>query len=124
MNETAWLRLSYWVAALADFLIAVLTILPDMVDLDKYEYPTGLMSAVAISWGILLIYADRNPMERRWVLLPTMIVVALLGMVTLHAFIINRIPIVSFLPEIIGSITIFTLLFISYLKTRQFSIQH
>ena len=124
MNETAWLRLSYWVAALADFLIAVLILFPDMVGLDKYEYHMGLMSAVAISWGILSIYADRNPMERRWVLLPTMIVVALLGMLTLHAFIINRIPIESFLPEIIGSITIFTLLLISYLKTIQFTIQH
>jgi hypothetical protein len=36
------------------------------------------MSAVAFSWGILLIFADRRPFERRWILIPTIIVVALL----------------------------------------------
>ena len=34
----------------------------------------GLMSAVAFSWAVLLIVADRKPVERRWVLLPTTLV--------------------------------------------------
>ena len=41
----------------------------------------GLISAVAFSWGILLLIADRKPLERRWVLIPTIIVVALLSLV-------------------------------------------
>ena len=38
----------------------------------------ALTSVIAFSWGVLLLFADRKPMERRWVLLPTILVVALL----------------------------------------------
>jgi len=47
--------------------------------LPEIAYPMGLMSAVAFSWAIMLLFADRKPLERRWVLIPTIIVVALLS---------------------------------------------
>ena len=49
--------------------------------LSRIEYPMGLMSAVAFSWGIMLLLADRKPLERKWVLIPTILVVALLTIV-------------------------------------------
>ena len=73
------LRLSYWAAAIADFSIAILVLSPEIMGLTKTVYPMGLMSAVAFSWGILLIIADRKPLERRWVLIPTIVVVGLLS---------------------------------------------
>ena len=45
------------------------------------EYPMGLVSAIAFSWGVLLLIADRMPFERRWILIPTILVVALLTIV-------------------------------------------
>ncbi len=77
------LRLSYWTAALADFSIAILVLIPERMGLIEIVYPMGLISAVSFSWGILLIFADRKPIERRWILIPTIIVVALLSVVRL-----------------------------------------
>ena len=46
--------------------------------LPDIAYPMGLTSAIAFSWGVMLLIADRKPMERRWVLIPTILVVGLL----------------------------------------------
>ena len=74
------MRISYWTAAIADFIIAVMVLIPERMGLNETVYPMGLTSAVAFSWGILLIIADRKPLERKWVLIPTVIVVTLLTM--------------------------------------------
>jgi len=78
-KEILLLRISYWVAAIADFSIAFSVLIPERMGLTEIVYPMGLMSAVAFSWGVLLLFADRKPLERRWVLIPTIIVVALLS---------------------------------------------
>jgi len=80
-----WLRISYWTAAIADFGIALSVLFPERMGLSEFVYPMGLVAAVAFSWGVLLIIADRKPIERRWILIPTMIVVALLTGVRVYA---------------------------------------
>lgn len=75
------LRICYWTAAIADFSIAVLVLIPERMGLTEIEYPMGLVSAIAFSWGVLLLIADRKPVERSWILIPTILVVALLSMV-------------------------------------------
>ena len=78
-NTILLLRLSYWVAALADFAIAVLVWLPGRMGLSEVAYPMGLASVIAFSWGVLLLFADRRPLQRRWILIPTILVVTLIG---------------------------------------------
>ena len=75
------LRLSYWTAALADFAIAYWALIPQRMGLTDIAYPMGLTSVIAFSWGVLLLIADRKPMERRWILIPTILVVGLLTVV-------------------------------------------
>lgn len=75
------MRISYWAAALADFSIAILVLIPERMGLTEIEYPMGLVSVIAFSWGVLLLIADRKPFERRWILIPTILVVALLTIV-------------------------------------------
>ena len=72
------LRLSYWSAAIADFAVAVLVLMPERMGLTNIVYPMGLTSAIAFTWGVLLLMADREPLERRWILIPTVLVVVLL----------------------------------------------
>ena len=79
------LRLSYWIPALADFVIAYLALIPEKMGLTGFVYPMGLTSAIAFSWGVMLLIADRKPMERRWVLIPTILVVGLLTVVRVVA---------------------------------------
>ena len=73
------LRVSYWTAAVADFAIAVLVWMPARMGVVETVYPMGLASVIAFSWGVLLVMADRRPLERRWILLPTMLVVLLIA---------------------------------------------
>ena len=84
-SKILWLRLSYWLTAIADFGIGISVLFPERVGLTEFVYPMGLMSAVAISWGIMLLIADRKPIERRWVLIPTTIVIGLLTFVNMYA---------------------------------------
>ena len=83
------MRISYWAAAISDFSIAILVLIPERMGLTEIEYPMGLVSAIAFSWGVLLLIADRKPLERRWILIPTILVVSLLTIVRI-IFVINE----------------------------------
>lgn len=80
-KQVLLLRLSYWTAATADFVIAILAWLPERMGVAGIVYPMGLASAIAFSWGVLLLLADRKPIERKWILLPTILVVTLITFV-------------------------------------------
>jgi hypothetical protein len=115
-SKIFFLRLSYWTAAIADFAIGISVLVPDRVGLSEFVYPMGLMSAVAISWGIMLLLADRKPLERRWILIPTIIVVALLNGVRIYAS-VNKLIEFNLVILIVG-ILILVLLIYSYIITR------
>ena len=46
-KKTRWLRIAYWTAAIADFVIAILVLIPARMGVTGYGYPMGLVSAVA-----------------------------------------------------------------------------
>jgi hypothetical protein len=101
---------------MADFAIAILVLIPENMGLSETVYPMGLMSAVAFSWGILLLLADRKPLERRWILIPTIIVVALLSAVRI-VFALNDIIEFSFVFLMVG-IGLIILMVYSYLQAH------
>ena len=75
------LRLSYWTAAITDFVVAILFLMPERMGETEITYPMGLASVIVYSWVVILIMADRKPIERKWVLIPTIVVVALITIV-------------------------------------------
>ena len=91
-DKVVWLRISYWVAAIADFAVAILVLIPERMGVSAYCYPMGLMSAVAFSWGCMLIWADRKPLERKWILLPTILVGIMLLIVGIYSVFAGAIP--------------------------------
>ncbi len=117
-SELRWLRASYWVAAAADFAIAVLVLIPERMGVADYVYPMGLMAAAAFSWGVLLVAADRKPLERRWVLLPTMLVVALLGGVAVHAGSVGLLPASRAVTTSVVTATVLLVLILGYRRSR------
>ena len=76
----------------------------------------GLMSAVAFSWAVLLIVADRKPVERRWVLLPTMLVAFLLGAAGVYAASVGVIPIQRTMAS--SAVVVGVLLLLAYTSYR------
>jgi len=77
------LRLSYWIAAIADFIVAVLVLIPERMGVTEVTYPMGLASVTIFSWTVMLLIADRKPIERKWILIPTILVVTLITIVRL-----------------------------------------
>jgi hypothetical protein len=118
-KKRRWLRISYWLAAIADFVIAILCLIPSRMGVAHYVYPMGLMSAVAFSWGVLLVIADREPIERRWILPPTMLVVALLGMVGAHAGISGLLPTSRAITSATASLIVLSVLIYGYWNSRE-----
>ena len=115
-SKILFLRLGYWTTAIADFVIGITVLIPERMGLTEFVYPMGLMSAVAISWGIMLLIADSQPLERRWVLIPTIIVVALVNGVRIYASVSKLIEF-NIVILIVG-ILILALLIYSYIVTR------
>jgi len=118
-NYRNLIRTSYWVAAIADFIIAFLVLIPERMGVTGFVYPMGLMAAVAISWGVMLIIADRQPIERRWVLLPTMLVVFLLGAAGIYAAIVGVIPVSRIIGSSTAVVLVLGLLTYTWFKTRR-----
>ena len=82
MNKSILLlRLSYWIAAIADFIVAVLVWIPERMGVAEIAYPMGLASVTIFSWTVMLLIADRKPIERKWILIPTILVVTLITIV-------------------------------------------
>ena len=113
------LRASYWVAAIADFIIAFSVMIPERMGVAAFVYPMGLMSAVAFSWGVLLLIADRKPIERKWVLLPTILVVFLLGMAGVYAAHVGVMPVSRIAGSSVAVVLVLTLLTYTWFKTRR-----
>lgn len=118
IDNRSLIRTSYWVAAIADFIIAILVLIPERMGVTEFVYPMGLMSAVAFSWGVLLIVADRHPIERRWVLLPTMLVVFLLGTAGVYAAVIGVLPVGRIIGSSTTVILVLSLLAYTWFRTR------
>jgi hypothetical protein len=71
MSHVTWLRLSYWVGAIADAVATVAILIPARMGESDFRYPMGLAAALMFAWTVLLIWGDRKPVERRGILLLT-----------------------------------------------------
>lgn len=86
MSPVSWLRASYRIGALVDALAAVAMLVPAVGATlygmsgfepgDDYRYAMRLGASLMLGWSLLLLWADRKPVERRGVLPITVLVVA------------------------------------------------
>jgi len=85
MSAVRWLRISYWAGATADAAAAVAMLFPAVGAAlygmeafeagSEYRYAMRLGASLMIGWTLLLIWADRRPLERRGVLPITVVVI-------------------------------------------------
>jgi len=85
-KKILWLRISYWVGAIIDGLAALQMLFPKLYTLTSdagftpsAEFGYAMRSGVPlmVGWTVLLIWADRRPVERKGVLLITVIPVVI-----------------------------------------------
>ncbi|MFX1566834.1 MAG: hypothetical protein ACFFCV_00545 [Promethearchaeota archaeon] len=90
-----YIRFTYWYGAILDFLVfldMILSVLfefsismPNVSTDISYKYQTGTGAFLMLGWTILLIWADRKPIERKDILLLTAIPVVL-GIMIINIF--------------------------------------
>jgi len=119
MKKVKLLKINYWLGALADFIYGIVILIPSRAGVSEYVYPMGLFAAVAFSWGVMLLLALRSPIERRWILIPTILVIVLLGLANLYSLLIGAIDFNTVFPRLLLCITISAFMLFSYVKTKQ-----
>jgi hypothetical protein len=80
-SKIRWLRISYWVGAIVNGLYVIPMLSPriggalyrieDFNPGVEYQYAMSVGAALMLGWTLLLLWADRKPVERRGVLLLT-----------------------------------------------------
>ncbi len=124
------LRISFWLGAVIDGFVAVQLLLPNFWasfdGLKAYEpsaslnFALGIASALMFGWTFLLIWADRKPLERKGVLLLTVVPV-ILGLVLNNVLAVTSglRPLQSTLPELGLQAGLVVLFVFSYLNVRR-----
>ena len=86
-DAVRWLRISYWAGAILDALAALSMLSPEVFAATnglqnfhpgiEYRYAMGMGASLMLGWTALLLWADRKPLERKGVLLITLLPVVL-----------------------------------------------
>lgn len=111
------MRPGYWAAAITDFDIAILVLIPERMGLTETVYPMGLITVVAFSWRLLPVITDRKPLERKWILIPAIVVIVLLALIRI-LFSLTGIIKFSFVFTLIGVILIMLLAYSYYYANK------
>ena len=102
------LRVSYWIGAIFDALTLVPMLVPRIgaavfglakfTATPEYRYAMCMAAALMFGWTLLLIWADRKPVERRGVLPLTVVVVIGLAAAGAYAVRANIVPATRMVP--------------------------
>ncbi|MBT8468084.1 MAG: hypothetical protein KJN97_04965 [Deltaproteobacteria bacterium] len=109
MPEIRWLRISYWVGAIADLIVGVLMFFPeigraaygdsDFEPTADYRYAMRFGASLMLGWTVLLLWADRKPLARRGVLPITVFVIAGLASAGAYAVSAELISLSNMIPS-------------------------
>ena len=127
-SKIRWLRISYWTGAIVDAFAAIMMLFPKLfllfskVDLAPdtgFRFGMRYGAPLMVGWTVLLIWADRKPLERKGVLLITLFpVVAGLVAIEAAAIATGLSSIASTLPILILQAGLVSLFGFSYLNAR------
>ena len=94
-KKILFIRFTYWYGAILDLLVFLdmimsivfefSLIMPNVSTDFSYKYQTGTGAFLMLGWTILLIWADRKPIDRKEILLLTVIPVVL-GIMLINIF--------------------------------------
>ena len=120
MTKIHWLRISYWVGAIADAVLAIRMLMPDAMGEPDFRYAMGTSAALMLGWTFLLIWADRRPVERKGILLLTIFpVISGLMASSVYPFAIGAFSLGRVLPIWTLGAAIICLMGFSYYNARQ-----
>jgi hypothetical protein len=118
-NKIIWLRISYWVGAIADGIATFRMLFPKIAYGAEYRYALGLGASLMLGWTFLLVWADRKPLERKGVLLLTVFPV-ITGILLAEIYSVTKglITFEKMLPKGIFLVVLIALFLFSYLNAK------
>ena len=129
-NKTILLRISYWFGAVLDGVMVIPMLFPSvggvMFGIDnfdpgnEYKYAMMIGASLMLGWTVLLIWADRKPLERKGIILITVIPVVI-GMVLAGIFAgsVGMVKVESMIPTWILQTILLILFSYSYFSTSK-----
>jgi len=122
-----FLRISYWLGAVLDGILVIPMLIPQiggvLFGIDRFEpgndyrYAMMVGAALMFGWTILLIWADRKPVERKGVLLLTVPIIIGLMLANLFAVSVGLIRLERMIPSWVMETGVLILFCYSYLAT-------
>ena len=132
-DKTKIIRITLWIGAVVDFYFAIammhprlwaLTLqMPDYRPDALHRMDMSIGAAVWFGWTLLLIWASFKPVQRKMVLLLTILIIAEL-MVAATALILNNLnSFEKMVPVFMLQVFLLTIFSISFLKAKKFEAQ-
>jgi hypothetical protein len=128
-NAIRWLRISYWVGAVVDFAAGLMMVIPALFAFmsqpvnfqpgNDYRYAMGMGAPLMFGWTVLLLWADRKPLERKGILPITLLVVIGEALTQVWGVTVGFVPLGALVPTFILQALIFSLFLFSYLNARR-----
>ena len=128
-NAIRWLRISYWVGAVVDFAAGLMMVIPVLFAFmnqpasfhpaDDFRYAMGMGAPLMFGWTVLLLWADRKPLERKGILPITLLVVIGEILTQVWGATVGFVPLDALIPTFIMQTFIFSLFLFSYLNARR-----
>ena len=129
IKPTTWLRISYWAGAVADGFVAIAMFSQAIVGQPSplthympetpYRYAMGLAGSLMLGWTILLLWANRDPVARRGVLMITNAVILGLMASILSAVFAGFMPVRSALLLFVLLAALIVLFTFSYIASAR-----
>ena len=129
MTRIRWLRLSYWTGAIVDAVAGIVMFFPEagraiygVTDFEAtadYRYAMRFGASLMFGWTLLLLWADRRPLERRGVLPITVLVIGGLAWAGAYAVRSGLIPFFNMLPSWALQLVLVILFLYSHARSRR-----
>ena len=119
MTHVAWLRTSYRAGAAVDAAIGILMLVPSRMGETEFRYPMGLAAALMFGWTVLLVWADRKPVERKGILVITVFpVITGLVLSGVYGVASGLLPAAKIIPSVVVGVMLAILMLYSYVNAR------
>lgn len=127
-NKTGLLRISYWFGAVIDGVMVIPMLFPSvggaLLGIDhfnpgiEYRYAMMIGASLMLGWTVLLIWADRKPLERKGIILITVIPVVIgLVLAGIFAVSVGMVKVENMIPTWILQTILLILFSYSYFST-------
>lgn len=127
-NSTKWLKISLWTGAIVDGIVALIMFAQMIFSMPSpitqyipeipYRYAMGLAGSLMLGWTFLLLWALRDPVYRRGVILITVLVLIGLILSNLFAYHFHFISLNTCLILVLFQLGLIALFALSYLNSK------